>query len=870
MRTMEYYLIAFTITLAPGLFAQYSYEFEYEDPNPALEYRLDEKMADVSYSVFSYEAETIFSQLQGGTDPIEVELILDSEYSFTLQLSDYIIAEESVFDPEIIFTKSGTIEGETNSKVFGVFTQNYFWINIWIDDSLIKIRPARTYDQSLIEYTDTYIVSESIVDNTTYVVPETCDDYYIEISVMGDKSLYDMYNGDISFIEGEYIILYYETQEFLMDNFNPENGLLTVRILSFDVFSNKIFPATDPDASNYIFQSYMEGLHPCFNPDIHVLLTGAHSGGIVSQVGTLCIIHPNSEPYPGLALVGCEGGINFAGITHAHEICHVLGAFDFENCLNGECIDDCVLMCSTNSCTHSLLMDECNRPKIINELKANCSTCLTEYTEVDCGHCLLTIDRVFDESLWLVRGCPERNRFSITFSYTTDCSESDIQLDITFNNNVISILNKGYFVDVDYNIATDGTSKLIGPLLEDLPPESTRSFTIEVEIKANAPNSGLSILTPIIFDFWINDVFYNTQNIPRPKFISPYNLPSASSVYLSDFYTPDLNGFSLNPGNVTDCSYNNTPFRVFGDFVVDEDYCFNNTYIIMEPGAKLIIPRGVTCTINSSKILGCAEMWESIFVEEEGNLIVENGQIEDAITAVDFEKNSSFISTSSIYHNNNIAINATLSGPGSIDFHMPGGNKITADDVLPKEPFEGFRAKAGIWLENVNSVSIEGEPPHIAPGTNRFRNLTNGIVLFNTDAFISNFHIYDIKSPAPTSYLTDDMPDGHAIYVNGTSGSHRTAIGSEETRDNYINSSHTGILVTGAEVEIKYCNIYKAISGIILGYKPRGESTVTHNLIDVISRGIQLRLPTSLNVDISNNRITTYTSNSIGIESLSS
>jgi hypothetical protein len=251
-------------------------------------------------------------------------------------------------------------------------------------------------------------------------------------------------------------------------------------------------------------------------------------------------------------------------------------------------------------------------------------------------------------------------------------------------------------------------------------------------------------------------------------------------------------------------------------------------------------------------------------------LIIEGSQIEDGEKAIVLEDHTAFTTTTTTYHNNHVAISAELDAPGEIDFQVLGGNTFTADDLLSREPFDGQKARAAIWLTNVNEAVIEGQPPHIDPGLNTIGNLTNGIVLYNTDASIHNFHIYDIKTPTPKIWLGDHQPDGHAIYVNGTSGGGSIAIGSETTRDNYINGSHNGIFVKGTSADIRYCNIHNGISAITLGYAPKSKSVIANSLIDAQYRGIQLLMPGSLEVDIMDNRLTMHGISAVGIQGLTS
>lgn len=465
-----------------------------------------------------------------------------------------------------------------------------------------------------------------------------------------------------------------------------------------------------------------------------------------------------------------------------------------------------------------------------------------------------------------VKQCEGRDTIKVSFTFINDCDERNVQIRAVYSTSVVErIGGLGDFID-----ETIDNLSLVGTLFSPVSyVESGGEVTYAAAFKLIENPSGLGYFPNVPFTINVysgSTQIYTYSSEGLFKYVNQEVI--SGNINLSDLVEPS-SGYLFDSDNIAGCSLNNPPIYIDGVLNINQDYCLNNTWIIMGENAKIAIKDGNSLTINTDKILGCGNMWDAIEVEEGASLVINESNIEDAMAAVRLEKNTSFTSSETKYHNNLYSVIASLSDPGDIEFHILAGNSFTADDTLRKDPVAGDRAKAGIWLGNVNEAYIQGEPPHIEPGMNIFSNLKNGIVLYNTDASIQNFHIYDIYDGPANIKEVDELPDGHGIYVYGSSGHFTTAIGSGDTRDNYINAQR-GIFVKDANADIQYCNIRADLAAIVLGYSNNREVNILNNLIKAQYRGIQLRLPIALEANISGNRITMPTYDGIGIQCLSS
>ena len=875
------------------LHAQLEIEFEYEEPNPALEFSLNEYFPQNNYNLFSFPADSLYQILLNSSEPTELILSLDNEHSYTLVLNNYSI-HSSLSQDSLSYSMQGYVDGYPTSSVAGLFSENYFWIQILIDSINIRIDPIRSINEQFVYLENSYIVASNIraveeininsenINNEDINIPD-CNDFHIELGIFVDNDFVVAHNNDYAFIK-----LNIEAQILFLEKFyNDEIGGDPDPKFKFEI-ENKDYFLSKHETQGWNYTSVLDMnlsvnsrwvADYCRKPDIYILFTSRNLGGGHATPG-IC----DALGYPGLALVSTSGHdwsttpdeITYFNVQLAHEVTHVMGAGEGEANCSTECISNpnctpanlmCQYQCSA-SAEVKMNLFQCSIAPVLSKLNAKCEDCLSTFETPECLHCFFSGDITSNDDHPFVVGCDSRNEFEITYTFKNNCDERSIHMEVAYNNvqlERISGLN-------EFISETSGGGdylKLIGPVVS-LPGEDKLEYTVRFKLRSTAYNNFIytELLTSHrvyagsgdgtqIYTFDNEDLTYFVPDEINGQ-IRISNLIGTGSQYL------------FQPQNIEDCSLVTPNFRVNGKLIIDEDYCLYNSHILMGSNSKIVIESGNTLTINSDNIVGCEEMWNGIIVESGGTLNLTGSNIQDAIKAIELQENATLTVSETEFINNNFGVYSNPESQADISINILAGNKFIAGETLMKEPFIGNKAKAGIWLKNVNEVLIQGEPPYIEPGMNIFGNLNNGIVLFNTDATINNFHIYNISSPAPTETLNNDLPNGHGIYINGSSGQFTTTIGSEETRDNYINGSLYGIYIRSSNAVINHCNILDAFSGITLGYNPRRTVTAKNNLIDSYYRGVQLRMPSGLTAEITANRFTSRTSNSIAIEGLSS
>ena len=864
-----------------SVFGQYTMNIEFEEPDPALEFNLLECYPDNNFSIFTFDADSLYQLLLNSPDSSELAINLDGDSSITLLLDNYSIYINDNGD-STSFSKRGYVIGKANSSVVCHISNNYFWFDILIDSFKINIDPLKTLGYNFSNTENLYLISHEEGEwNIDGFQDEDCSLFKIEVGVFVDPE------GIIAFTEefgdGDLLKTYIEAQILKLEKFyNDEITEFSIELKLLKIEYLQHFQTKDWDynkISNLNRSVDGEWNYPnCIKPDLYILYTGISQGG---GHGTPGICDPEADEDPGLAVVPFRNSFGSSGnetssvtVFLAHEVCHILGA--------GEGEYDCGNDCDPNpSCTPANLMCQhqcyaspsvkmnlyqCSITRIQNYLESRCEACFSSFSDSECNFCNYNASIRTSDKLPLVRQCESRDTLTVFFTFYNDCDGKDVEMRAIYFTTVVTRIGslQGFNSEIIEN------NNFIGTLYSPVSYlEAGESMTCSATFKLIEDPSGMGYLPDIPFQISIysegTQIFTFVPAV-HFKYLKPKVL--SGSINLSDLVEPNA-GYLFDTDNIFDCSVTNPPVRIDGVLNIDQDYCLYKTWIVMGENAKIAIKDGNSLTINTDKLLGCETMWDAIEVEEGASLVITESSVEDAMAAVRLEENTSFTSTETKYYNNLYGIIASLNDPGDIEFNVLAGNSFTADDTLRKEPVSGDRAKAGIWLDNVSEAVIHGEPPHIEPGMNIFGNMKNGIVLNNTDASIQNFNIYDIKDGPPNIKEVDELPDGHGIYVRGSSGHFTTAIGSEDTRDNYIKAQR-GIFVKDANADIQYCNILADLSAIVLGYSNNKEISILNNLINAQYQGITIRLPISLEANISGNRITMPTSNGIGIQCLSS
>lgn len=197
------------------------------------------------------------------------------------------------------------------------------------------------------------------------------------------------------------------------------------------------------------------------------------------------------------------------------------------------------------------------------------------------------------------------------------------------------------------------------------------------------------------------------------------NLNTSSLLIALNGGNPQLTGFT---------------FYVTGTFTVDADIEFINCTLYMAPGAEIVVGGGFSLTTNNTRVSGCTNMWSRIWVLDESSVkILNNSEIRDANDAIWAEDGSRvtidqssvfesvrglFIppsSTGSFHNNLVVRITGSTFGRQNSPGFKPG---------YSGQPTPGAIPNSGIEVNDMPMITIGDD----AMGTNRFVNMSNGIV----------------------------------------------------------------------------------------------------------------------------------------------
>lgn len=205
-----------------------------------------------------------------------------------------------------------------------------------------------------------------------------------------------------------------------------------------------------------------------------------------------------------------------------------------------------------------------------------------------------------------------------------------------------------------------------------------------------------------------------------------------------------------------------------GTIHIDQDlYLTNCPDIYMSPNAKIIVDPGITFSVTSSHIRGCACPWDGIYVEDiSSKVIFDDVIIQDAKNAVVSSYGGEYQIQNSYFVNNRIGIkvnhyeNATSNHLGYIihtkfdkDIISYGGPFSTTDNI-------------GIDVKNVYGLTIGDN--NASQNINSFSHLKYGIHIIQSDVSIYNnqFKYIGITSANPPSYSgIPARPNEAAIYT---------------------------------------------------------------------------------------------------------
>lgn len=108
--------------------------------------------------------------------------------------------------------------------------------------------------------------------------------------------------------------------------------------------------------------------------------------------------------------------------------------------------------------------------------------------------------------------------------------------------------------------------------------------------------------------------------------------------------------------------FSNKLVHIQGDFVIDADFTFEHSTVILENGASIFVENGKTLTSNNSYFYTCSGMWQGISLDATAHFISNESMIENATTAIACNETSEISIISSVFNKNTKGISITGTG----------------------------------------------------------------------------------------------------------------------------------------------------------------------------------------------------------------
>ncbi len=257
-------------------------------------------------------------------------------------------------------------------------------------------------------------------------------------------------------------------------------------------------------------------------------------------------------------------------------------------------------------------------------------------------------------------------------------------------------------------------------------------------------------------------------------------------------------------------------FYVEGDFIVDEDFCFqnngaNNTHLIMNKNARIIVTSGHTLTLNGIITFGgCSEgSWESITVQPGAKLIVSEGVgsykprsiFKNAIIAIYAEGSGTINVDRTDFEDNYIGIDMNpANNAQNVDISIRNSTFRGISTLYPAtftnqtDIFNNSQPYCGVILRNNTNLINSSEFFN-----NRFENMENGMICINTEMDIISNKFSNITNKYPAS----NQIKGTGIYIMGKGITKFEYNGSDnQSAPDMLNCDY-GIITERADAELK-------------------------------------------------------------------
>jgi hypothetical protein len=291
-------------------------------------------------------------------------------------------------------------------------------------------------------------------------------------------------------------------------------------------------------------------------------------------------------------------------------------------------------------------------------------------------------------------------------------------------------------------------------------------------------------------------------------------------------------------------SVSNATYYINNVLTFNSNVTFYNTVFKMAPHARIIILSGQTLTLDQNSSggciveQGCEIMWDTIRVNEGGNLVVRHGTIRDGITAVFSKAGGNYLFESGTLLEKNYK-NIVVAPYSNTHNGIIRNTTITGSASLPYPPYLNQKSYSGVEAYSVTGLTV-GDA---TTSTNKvpMQTLQYGIIASNSSVTAKNLDVLNLLTSLLPCHSCQ-CPIGTAICAYTTTTTSRTlTVGGAGAHDKvtFQQSSHdaTGIHANGRE------NV-----------------TATYNLFDNVRTGISLNnIPSTFTLNLSNNTFKSFT-----------
>jgi len=245
-------------------------------------------------------------------------------------------------------------------------------------------------------------------------------------------------------------------------------------------------------------------------------------------------------------------------------------------------------------------------------------------------------------------------------------------------------------------------------------------------------------------------------NLPSYNIVQAQSIgTNATSTFLSSVIGTKFPNNSIACGGA-----NNGSYAIFGDLIIDVDYCFNNLKFFMQPGSSIRIVNGSVLSVDAStggtqkpSFLPCMAMWQGIIIED-GDLVMNESVMNGAETGIAVLPDNTVSVTNSDFTDNFIGVrfmdDANLPKPHTATVLGFYGNTFSGSGELPPlypgQTLEFFSPNdlpyAGVLAEDYNLLPLVGTrlPTDLIP--TKYSNMNNGIRFIDTD-LNSSFSVFE-------------------------------------------------------------------------------------------------------------------------------